>query len=460
MTYKFSLNLHPTQLQVYNDPHIRKVICAGKGWGKTKFVTRCSAAIALTHEGSEGAVIAPYGKQANYDFQEIKRLIPKDRVEKTSERWMSMTLKNGSEIMMGSADNVDGLRGFAWDSAIVDEAAFCDPEVFSIVDSQVGKKRGFAWYVSTPNGKGPFYEVYSREQNDPKRYKSFHFTTYDNPYYPIEELESMKINLPELVFRQEIMAEFLEGGIVFPHLSEIMTSTPRSPVQGHNYVTGADLASVNDFTVIKVFDTADNYEVYTERFTSRDWSYIRQSIYSICKQYNNSTLIIDKTGVGAPVVEDLEKMDAAYQGAKKEGYLAVVAFPFSSKSKPELFKNYIMAQENRTIHLIDDPVTKREHEDFMAVLSQNSQGYVKYGAPKGRHDDTVCAAALAAWGLEKIMLGNVMGTQEVMGKSDVPDDTSPYNQEQVTEWEEDPDAHVGFASHMNKKAIRELYKEG
>ena len=291
-------------------------------------------------------------------------------------------------------------RGYAWDWVIIDEGAFCDPEIFHIVDSQIGKRDGVEWIISTPNGKGIFYELYNRQENDPKNYKSFHFTTYDNPYYPHSEIERMRLNMPESVFRQEIMAEFIDGGLVFPHLKDIMTATPREPIPGHSYVSGVDLAKVNDFTVIKIADSADNHEVFHLRMPHSDWSMIKSTVYATMKRYNNATLLIDQTGVGNAVVEDLQKMVRAFEGAPEQGHLLIVPVAFSQKSKPELLRNYIMAQGNHTIHLINDPVTKKEHEDLLAIKSEALQGYIKYQAPKGRTDDTVMAAALMSWGLD------------------------------------------------------------
>ena len=412
MVYTFKLDLHPTQLEVYSDPHKHKVVAAGKGWGKTNLVTKSGASIALTRPKSCGAIIAPFAKQAHYDYNFIQKLIPKKYIEKTSERWMTFSLTNGSDITMFSGENPDAIRGFAWDWVIVEEAAFCCEEVVDITDSQIGKRSGIAWYISTPNGKGHFYDLYCQELKDPLNYKSFHFTTYDNPHYPVAEIERMKLKMTEIAFRQEIMAEFLEGGIVFPYLSEIMTSTPRLPQPGHDYVNGVDLANINDFVVIKTFDKADNHEVAHQRITSRDWSYMRSIIYSSCKYYNNADLIIDKTGVGASVVEDLQKMVRAYEKgadgspeAPRQGYLTIVPIAFSSKTKPELFTNYIMMQANRTIHLLPIPESKQEHEDFMTT--KTATGYTQYHAAKGRHDDCVMAAALAAWGLDKFG-GSVM----------------------------------------------------
>jgi hypothetical protein len=409
MAYEFNLGLHPTQLEVYNDPHTHKVIAAGKGWGKTAFVTRCSAGKAMTTDNSCGAVIAPIAKQANYDYKLIRKLITEKRIEKSSERWMELTLKNGAEIGMFSAEIPDNIRGYAWDWVIVDEAAFCDPEIFSIIDSQIGKRRGIEWDVSTPNGKNHFYDLYCQEESDPKNYKSFHFTTYDNPHYPIDEIERMRLKMDDITFRQEIMAEFIEGGLVFPHLADIMTAIPREPILGHHYVSGIDLAKVNDFTVIKIADTADNHEVFHTRLPHSDWSIIKSNIYTILKRYNNATAIIDKTGVGSAVVEDLQKMTRAFEGSPEQGHLIVIPEMFTQKSKPELIRNYIMAQNNGTIHLILDQIVKKEHEQMMAIKSEALQGYIKYQAPKGRNDDTVMAAALMSWGLDHYTVNQLAG---------------------------------------------------
>jgi len=409
MAYEFNLDLHPGQLEVYNDPHKHKVIAAGKGWGKTAFVTRCSAGKAMTTDNSCGAVIAPIAKQANYDYKLIRKLITEKRIEKSSERWMELTLRNGAEIGMFSAEIPDNIRGYAWDWVIVDEAAFCDPEIFEIIDSQIGKRRGIEWDVSTPNGKNHFYDLYCQEEVDPKNYKSFHFTTYDNPHYPVEEIERMRLKMPENVFRQEILAEFIEGGLVFPHLADIMTAVPREPIPGHQYVSGIDIAKVNDFTVIKIADCADNHEVCHMRLPHSDWSMIKTTIYVTLKRYNNATAIIDQTGVGSAVVEDLQKMTRAFDGAPDQGHLILIPVAFTQKSKPELIRNYIMAQNNATIHLIFDMIVKKEHEQMMAIKSEALQGYIKYQAPKGRNDDTVMAGALMCWGLDHYTANQLAG---------------------------------------------------
>jgi hypothetical protein len=249
------------------------------------------------------------------------------------------------------------------------------------------------------------------------RYKTFHFTSYDNPTLPASEIESLKTELPELLYRQEILAEFISGGLIFRNLDRMMSiNGPQDPIPGHSYVMGVDLAKEDDFNVIKVADTATNTEVYSIRNNKLDWSYQKTAIYMTAKRFNNATVIVDKTGVGASVVEDLQKMTRAWEeseagpAAPIQGHLIVVPVTFSTVSKPELFNHYRLMQENNMIWLMKDDITKREHEKFEGTVMPS--GYVKYSAPKKQNDDTVIASALMAWGLERICGTGVIGGTE------------------------------------------------
>jgi len=239
------------------------------------------------------------------------------------------------------------------------------------------------------------------EEVDPKRYKSYHFESTDSPYFDKEEAESYRLTHTELEYRVEILAEFLEGGAVFPNLEKVMTSTPSEPLKDHQYIAGCDVASANDYTVLKIFDVADRREVHHVRLGDRTWSAIKTKIYMTCMRYNGAMLFIDQTGVGAPVVEDLRSMTAGYEGAPVQGYLQVVPFQFTSKSKPELMSNYLLGMDNMTFRLLNEQVTKKEHESLEMKKSDGATGYIRYSAPKGRNDDCVMAAALAVWGLDR-----------------------------------------------------------
>jgi phage terminase large subunit-like protein len=67
--------------------------------------------------------------------------------------------------------------------------------------------------VSTPDGRNHFYEWFKlgQEGKDPD-WKSWHFTTKDNPTIPVDEIEAARRTLSTFVFKQEFEANFSNAG--------------------------------------------------------------------------------------------------------------------------------------------------------------------------------------------------------------------------------------------------------
>ena len=62
--------------------------------------------------------------------------------------------------------------------------------------------KGGCIFASTPKGYNHFYDLYNLEQTNPS-FKSFHFTTYDNPYIDKSEIEAAKLDITADRFAQE-----------------------------------------------------------------------------------------------------------------------------------------------------------------------------------------------------------------------------------------------------------------
>jgi PBSX family phage terminase large subunit len=76
-------------------------------------------------------------------------------------------------------------------------------------------KKGSALFISTPSGFNHFYDLFNLENTD-LDYKSFHFTTYDNPFIDVSEINKAQIELPENRFAQEYLADFRKTeGLVY-----------------------------------------------------------------------------------------------------------------------------------------------------------------------------------------------------------------------------------------------------
>jgi len=72
---------------------------------------------------------------------------------------------------------------------------------------------------------------------------------------------------------------------------------------------GVDLARLRDFTVIAVVDISQNPQalVYLDRFNQIDWQIQIGRIRAVAERFRPSAVIVDETGVGDPIVEQLRR---------------------------------------------------------------------------------------------------------------------------------------------------------
>jgi len=117
------------------------------------------------------------------------------------------------------------------------------------------------------------HEIQSFTAQAENNWKSFKYATSDNPYIIPEEIEIAKMELPEIIFRQEYMAEFVDSeGAVFRRIQEAAVLDPlESPLPDHQYAAGVDVASSVDYTVVTILDVASKDMVFMDRFNRVDY---------------------------------------------------------------------------------------------------------------------------------------------------------------------------------------------
>jgi len=425
------LKFHERQLEIYKDPHRFKVVCCGRRFGKTRMASYIVIIKALAKPEQMIWLVSPKYSQTMIIWRMLRKYLPKDYVANIKEGELYIELINGSTIWAKSADNPDALVGEGLDFLIMDEAARVKQDAWEMaLQPALIDKKGEAIFISTPKGKNWFYNLYLRGSQEGD-YKSFNYTSWDNPTLDPAELEKRKNELPDLIYRQEILAEFIEGGgEVFQGVNDIIGDTLREPIKGHTYVIGVDLAKYKDFTVITVADTATNSIVFFERFSRVDWNHQRERIKEVFKLYNESPVYIDSTGVGDPIMEDLQRMD-----------VIVIPYKFTINTKYDLVKNLNIMIRGKLIRIPNIRVLLDELSAYSFELLPS--GVVRYGAPEGMHDDCVTSLMLSAWGLSK-------NRTEVVGelsyeKVDDVFDVSQYGldtDEQYFDWDEG-DSHIG-----------------
>jgi hypothetical protein len=196
----------------------------------------------------------------------------------------------------------------------------------------------------------------------------------------------------ESLFRQEMLCEFLEGaGAVFRGVRDIMTATPRKPETNHLYVLGVDLAKVQDYTVVAVYDRRDNTQVYQNRWQTIEWPFQKARIVEISRHYNNALTVVDATGLGSPVADDLIRSG-----------ITVEPFKITSETKKDLIEKLSIWIEQGKIKMLPLEETAFEFDNFSYEIGPT--GKIRYQALEGFDDDIVTAHSLAVWSLQPLIV--------------------------------------------------------
>jgi Terminase large subunit, T4likevirus-type, N-terminal len=393
---------HAGQWQVHESTASRRVVACGVRWGKTLCAAMegLSAAMAPA-ERSIGWVVAPTYDLADRVFKEIQLIALqhlRHRVVAMRDSERRLILRNmaggTSEIRAKSADNPVSLLGEGLDFLIVDEAARLKPSIWqSHLSQRLLDRHGWALLISTPRGKGYFYDLWRRGQDRDAAYASWNLPSWTNPLLDRALIEAERARLPERVFRQEYGAEFVEGsGAVFRNIRECATGEFRTPGAGRTYYGGLDLAKVEDFTVLVIANN-DGRVVFVDRFHRLDWSLQVARIAAKTSMYS-ARVNVDSTGAGEPIFEQLRHAD-----------VWVEPYSFTQASKAALINNLALKLEKRELILPRPDVWPEGIDELEAFeYSVTESGSVRMSAPYGTHDDCVIALALAAWHLRETEL--------------------------------------------------------
>jgi len=379
----------PAQAEIFTSPERYKIVQKGRRFGLTKGASNNFILEALERKFKAGLWVDTVN--VNIDRYVERYFLPHlqklpDQVWHWGKQAKVMKILD-SIIDFRSADRPENIEGFGYDKAFLNEAGIILKNDYlwnNAIRPMLWEFKPKTVIGGTPKGKGLFFELAQRGK-DPKQpmYKLFHKTVFDNPYMDHDSIREEMRDMPENIIRQEIMGEFIEDeGAVFRGFRDIATALPSKPETGHLYVMGVDLAKVQDFTVITVYDRHNNNQVYQDRFNKIDWNYQKKKIKAVSCHYNNALVMLDATGLGDPIADDLLRDN-----------VPVEPFKLTNQSKKEIIEKLAIWMEQGKIKILRIPETLAEFENFTYDIS--SSGRIRYNAPAGFHDDIVIAHALA-----------------------------------------------------------------
>jgi len=365
---------HSGQQQVITDSKRFNVLQCGRRYGKTTL--GINRLIDNAVRGGRGAWFAPtYKLLADVWRQMLATLSSINPIINVQEKRIEL-ITSGS-IEFWSLDQPDAGRGRKYHLVVVDEAGI----VRNLSDAWLGAIRptltdfkGGAWFLGTPKGRNFFHQLYAKGQANDPEWASWRMPTTANPHIDPAEVEAARGDMPPAVFNQEYLGiPADDGGNPFGLDSINACKKPLS--QRDPVAFGVDLAKSVDWTVVIGLDESGDVCV-AERWQS-DWGQTRRRILEMI---GSTPTLVDSTGVGDPIVEDLCR-----------GSTGVIGFKFSSTSKQQIMEGLAGAIQQREIGFPSGWLTA-ELENFEY---EYVGGRVRYSAPEGLHDDGVCALALA-----------------------------------------------------------------
>ena len=392
MFVEYTPHLAQAEIHLARDARFRTV-CCGRRFGKT----RCMAGELLDRggreEGGDYGWVAPTYGVAERGVEAFRMIAPDlVRVVGRMPSRVEFDLKAGPcRVWFLIADNPDSIRGFGFQGLVIDEAAAIPVDVWNYaLRPTLAQTLGWGVFISTPAGRNWFYDMFTRGVERQPGFRSFTFPSNVSPYFPAQEWEEARRTLPEDVFRQEYMAEFLEDSAgVFRGVDGCLihgeTLNGQHSTLNSQVVVGCDIAKHTDWTVLVAIDAKTGRCLEMERFNQLDWPLQRERIAAFVKRWR-ARLVMDATGVGDPVFDDLCRVLPQVEG-----------FRITAQTKRELVQGLMVAVEQRRVSwpaawdVMTAEMKRYEYEI-------GPTGQVSYSAPAGYHDDSVMALALAVWG--------------------------------------------------------------
>lgn len=375
---------------INKDPYKYYIINIGRQFGKSLLATNQLLYWILSNK-CECAWVSPVYNQANKVYEQIVTAFANTQIiTKKDSQKLKIIFCNGSMLQFFSAERYDNIRGFTFDYLVCDEFAFMDEKAWTeVLRATVLVKGKKVLLISTPKGKNHFYKMHQLDGIN-EQYKSFTMTSYDNPMINPSEIDDAKYTLPEMIFRQEYLAEFVDGSAMLFNNRLLSDNKP----YGKSFA-GIDLGRADDYSVLSIFNE-NGEQFYIERWRHSDWSSIVQNIANGLRTNNVHTALVEVNSIGDVIFEMLQK--------ECSSYCTIEPFVTTNQSKKEIVESLIVANQNKDVKFLNVDWLDKELEMFTYEYNPKSR-VIKYGATSGFHDDGVMASCLSFHAYNKYKTG-------------------------------------------------------
>lgn len=382
------MSLSPRQQQIFDaampeSPYDEVIASTGRQVGKTTTGVQILAWY-LLHTNYKVGFFLPTYKQAKKVFQqavkgfaEIQELFKINRADLEINQ-----IKFGGNVKFFTSEN-DNCRGFTFDLLIIDEACFIKDEIFAAAISPTiavatSKGHGKTILLSTPKAKNWFFRKVADADSSKTTFFT-KFTSEEGGLISHSQIGKYKKQLPEHIFRNEYMGEFVEGGSgIFKYKECLQSQLPENQL---GMFAGVDFGIENDHTVLTILNAQGDL-IFIKRWRGLDWFVLLDEIVRNLSQFGRPRVWVESNGIGNMPAKELRKK-----------YPNTTPYSTTNKSKFDAINKLAFDFENKKITIPKHDFLLNELDNFQTKTTPT--GKIGYEAASGFSDDCVMSLAIA-----------------------------------------------------------------
>ena len=231
-----------SQTIIASDIHRYRVVNCGRQFGKTTLAIEEIKGVALAKEARIVYVATTIQQARDIAWNMLKKELVGITLHIRESPNLEIEVKNikgtHSTIQLRGWESIETLRGQQFDFIVLDEVASVRNFWVNwqeVLLPTLSFRKGSVLFISTPKGFNHFYDLYNFELKD-KDFKSFHFTSWENPYLSREELENTKAKSTPDRFAQEYEASFQKTqGLVYKEFDREKHLYDELPKENYQY---------------------------------------------------------------------------------------------------------------------------------------------------------------------------------------------------------------------------------
>ena len=296
--------LHEKQKLIVKSEKRFRVAITGRRFGKTIVAINELLGKAFFTENGLVAYIAPTNEDVrDIIWRELKKLAEPVAINVNDVR-MEIEIRNkfGGKSLIKTASwqsiiDKGRLRGQKFHFLVMDEvSSFKNFWVGweEVIRPTLTDYKGGVLFIGTPKGYNHFYDLYNIEATDDD-FKSFKFTSYDNPHIPSDEIDKAKTQMSPNRFAQEYMGEFKKmEGLVYPEFNRdlhLIGDGELNKIRTTEIRLGVDFGYTNPASILKIEQDYDARFYVTDEFYKTKQS--TEQLIEVCKTFKPNRIYPD-----------------------------------------------------------------------------------------------------------------------------------------------------------------------